>query len=67
MTSLINFERPTELTLLGNQIKYLKEVFKPFLNANKLNTIQIDERYFDSNDQRNQWIKHIHFQGIHIK
>ena len=37
--SLINFKRPTKLILLKNQIKYLiEEIFKPFLNANKLNT-----------------------------
>ena len=66
--SLINFKRPTKLILLKNQIKYLiEEIFKPFLNANKLNTIEIDEQYFDLNDQRNQWIKDINFQGIHIK
>ena len=42
LSSLINFKRPTKLYLMRNQIKYLKEVFKPFLNANKLNTIEID-------------------------
>ena len=42
LSSLINFKRPKKLYLMPNQIKYLKEVFKPFLNANKLNTIKID-------------------------
>ena len=66
--SLVNFKRPTKLTLYENKIKYLKEeVFRPFLNVNKYNSIEINERYFDLNDQRNQWIKNIHFERIHIK
>ena len=56
------------MILLENKIIYLKEkIFKPFLNAHQSNAIEIDERYFDLNDQRNQWVKDIHFQGIHIK
>ena len=68
INSLTKFNKPTELYLWGNNIIYLdEEVFKPFLDVNKSNSIEIDKRYFHFNNQNNQWTEDIHFEGIHIK
>ena len=54
--SLVNFKRPVKLNLLGNAIKYLDEkVFKPFLDDNEKNEIQIEKFHFDLNHGKNRW------------
>lgn len=58
LNSLINIKRPTKFIFIGNNIRYLnKQVFKPFLDVNQQNEIEIEERYFDENHQSNQWIQ----------
>ena len=55
LNSLSNFKRPTKLKLDSNQIIYLsEEVFKPFLDANQCNEIEIENTYFDVKNNKNQ-------------
>ena len=54
--SLVNFKRPVKLNLIGNAIRYLDEkVFKPFLDKNEWNEIQIEKLYFEVNHKENRW------------
>ena len=54
--SLVNFKRPVKLNLIGNAIRYLdEEVFKPYLDENQWNEIQIEKLYFEVNHKKNRW------------